>query len=539
MKRSAEKTEPGRSCGLLLLTPPLLQTNCPYPATAHLTGYLRSLGYDVRQRDLSIGVVRDVLVSFGGDEAEELLELLSSDAPVEAKLEASAWMDDLARDIRDGHDPEFGFSRYAERIGANAADFGEIEKLVRRRGVMDAPLERRLKAVLDETRPAIVGVTCPFPGTLAGAFKIARWIKRRRPGVETALGGGFVSTELREMDDPRVRAYFDHVLLDEGYAPLAALLEARFGPPRVRRAVPAFVRPDYGGICWDDYFDVAETENPMHRLWSVGRWRKLQMARGCYWHRCAFCDVKLPYIHGFEMPDATAIVDAMAALSAPSGRPTGFHFVDEAMPPALVRRVCEEILRRGLDCRWWGNVRFDAAFDAGLCALMAEAGCIAVTGGLECACDRLLALMNKGITTASARRVLTSFRRAGIMVHAYLMYGFPTQTEDEAMAALDYVRRLFKADLVQSAFWHRFALTVHSPLAREPERFGIRLVRTRAKAPVFCRNEIPYREPGAPDWRRIGRALALAVSNYCEGRGLSLPVGEWATLSRPKKGGRR
>ena len=523
---------------LLLLTPPLVQTNCPYPATMHLTGYLRACGYDVRQRDLSAAVARDVLVEYGGDEAEELLELLSSDAPADAKLDASAWIDDLARAIRDEVDPEFGFSRYAGRICEQAADFGEIGRLVRRRGVMDGPLERRLDEAMRETRPSVVGVTCPFPGTLVCAFKIARWIKRHHPDVKTVLGGGFVSTELREMDDPRPRRLFDEIVFDEGYGPMRELLAREFGPPR---AVPptAFVRPDYDGIEWGDYFDVVETANPMHRLWSVGRWRKLQMARGCYWHKCAFCDVKLPYVNCFEMPSAVEIVDAMAALSDPSGRPTGFHFVDEAMPPALIRGVCDEILRRGLDCRWWGNIRFDAAFTPELCAQMAKAGCIAVTGGLECACDRLLALMNKGVTVASARRALKALHAAGILVHAYLMYGFPTETEDEAMAALDLVRRLFKADLLQSAFWHRFALTVHSPIARDPERFGIRLAppRTGPGGRVFCRNEIGYRERGAPDWRRIGRTLDLALYNYLEGRGLGKRVEEWKALA--ERGGKR
>ena len=295
--------------------------------------------------------------------------------------------------------------------------------------------------------------------------------------------------------------------------------------------VPAFVAPDYDGIDWSEYFDVAETENPMHRLWSVGRWRKLVMARGCYWHKCAFCDVRLPYIGCFKMPQAKEIVDAMQKLGG------DFHFVDEAMPPALVAGVSREIIKRRLKCRWWGNVRFDSSFTPQLARLMAKAGCVAVTGGLECANDRLLALMNKGITLDSARKALTAFRDAGIMVHAYLMYGFPTETEKEAFGALDFVRTLFKDGLVQSAFWHRFALTVHSPIAAEADRFGITAIHPRnRKGRIFRRNELEFSEPGAPNWDEIGPALELAMYNYIEGRGLNKRPGFWKRIVQRRDG---
>jgi len=522
---------------LLLLTPPLVQTNTPYPATMHLTGYLRACGLKVEQRDLSIKVVRDVLLKYGGDEADQLLELLSSTAvPDEEKLEASRMIDELAIWIRDNVDEGFGFSRYAERISAQAADFGAIEKLVRRRGAIDRPLERRLEEAIAETRPTVIGVTCPFPGTLVAAFKIARYVRRKHPGVRMILGGGFVSTELREMNDLRPHKYFDDFVFDEGYAPMRALLATS---SEKNLLVPPFVAPCYDGIDWSEYFDVVETENPMHRLWSVGRWRKLQMARGCYWHKCAFCDVRLPYINCFEQPDAKLIVDAMAALAdeLPDGETLGVHFVDEAMPPVLMRKVSEEIIRRGLEVKWWGNVRFDSSYTIELTKLMAKAGCIAVTGGLECADDRLLKLMNKGITLTSAKKALKAFRRAGIMAHAYLMYGFPTETESEAMGALDFVRGLIADDLIQSAFWHRFALTVHSPIAREPEKFGITITDVGAtilssrRARRFCRNELAFDEPGAPDWDRIGKVLNLAMYNFLEGRGLDKSPAYWKRLA--------
>ena len=477
-----------KRCKLLLLTPPLLQPNTPYPATMHLAGFLKSRGFDVAQRDLSIKVVRDVLLEYGDETTGELLEFLGGPAPVEAKRGASEAIEDLALSIRDQIDPDFGFSRYAEHLCRAVADFGELERLIRRRGVIDKPLERRLKAAMEEVKPSVVGVTCPFPGTLVAAFKIARFIKRRYPGVRLLLGGGYVSTELREMTDRRPYKYFDEFQLDEGYAPFARML----GDRKASAAdVPLFVKPDYEGIDWGEYFDVAETDNFVTNLWNCGKWVKLVMARGCYWRKCAFCDVKLPYIGCFKMPKAAEIVDAMEEFFGRGAASllSGVHFVDEAMPPALVSSMCDEILRRKLEVAWWGNIRFDNAFTPALAKKMARAGCIAVTGGLECANDRLLKLMNKGITCASAERVLRGFRAAKIFVHAYLMYDFPTETKEEQKGAERFVRSLAKKGLVQSCFWHRFALTVHSPIAREPEKFGIIVKPLKSN---FARNELEY-----------------------------------------------
>ena len=479
---------------LLLLTPPLLQTNTPYPATMHLTGFLESKGFDVHQRDLSIKVVRDILLEFGDETTEELLEFLGGPAPLEAKRDASEVIDELAIWIRDNVDEEFGFSRYAEAKCRVVDDFGKLVKLVNRRGVMDKPLQRHLKTAMDEVKPTVVGVTCPFPGTLVGAFKIAKYVRKHYPKVKLLLGGGYVNTELREMTDKRPYRYFDEFQFDEGYGNLLGVVGSRSRTKECRNStvglelptttsIPAFVKPSYRGIDWDEYFDVVETDNFVTNLWNSGKWVKLVMARGCYWHKCAFCDVVLPYIGCFRMPKASDIVDAMEELGS------RFHFVDEAMPPRVIKGVCEEIIRRKLKVEWWGNIRFDAAFTPKLAKLMAKAGCIAVTGGLECANDRLLKLMNKGITLAGAEKALKAFKAAKIFVHAYLMYDFPTETKAEQKGAEKYVRELAKKGLVQSCFWHRFALTVHSPIAKDPGKFGIIVRQSESK---FARNELEY-----------------------------------------------
>ena len=485
---------------ILLLTPPLLQTNTPYPATMHLTGFLESRGFDVHQRDLSIKVVRDILLEYGDETTEELLEFLGGPAPLEAKREASEAIDELAIWIRDNVDPEFGFSRYAEAKCRVVDDFGKLVKLVNRRGVMDKPLVRHLKTAMDKVRPTVVGVTCPFPGTLVGAFKIAKYVRKHYPKVKLLLGGGYVNTELRAMTDRRPYRYFDEFQFDEGYGNLLGVVGSRSRTKECRNStvglglptttsIPSFVKPSYRGIDWNEYFDVVETDNFVTNLWNSGKWVKLVMARGCYWHKCAFCDVVLPYIGCFRMPDCIDIVDAIEGIREEGRGIRGIHFVDEAMPPSVIKGMCEEIVRRKLKVEWWGNIRFDAAFTPELAKLMAKAGCIAVTGGLECANDRLLKLMNKGITLKGAEKVLKAFKAAKIFVHAYLMYDFPTETKAEQRGAERYVKGLAKKGLIQSCFWHRFALTVHSPIAKDPGKFGIIVKPSKS---TFARNELAY-----------------------------------------------
>ena len=247
-----------------------------------------------------------------------------------------------------------------------------------------------------------------------------------------------------------------------------------------------------------------EMLNPMHRLWSDGRWNKITLAHGCYWKKCSFCDVSLDYIGRYDRPGADVVLERIRALIAETGQ-TGFHLVDEAAPPAGMRALAKRLLAENLSITWWGNIRFEKTFTPELCGLLAEAGCVAVSGGLEVASDRLLGLMKKGVTVEQVARVTRAFTDAGIMVHAYLMYGFPSETVQETIDALERVRQLFEAGCIQSAYWHRFSATAHSPVGLAPEQYGItlrplpedhlRAQRPRVRRPRRHRPRLPRRRP--------------------------------------------
>jgi len=464
----------------------------------------------------------------------------------QARYLASLFVDDLADVWREGIDPRFELARYGERLAASAPTFDPLhEALDGEPTLVDETLDELTRELVATHRPDFVGVSAPFPGNVYGAFRMARAIRAAAPRATLVLGGGWVNTELRGLREPRVFDYFDYVTLDDGERPLLNLLARLRG--RRSPLVRTYVRkdgevvlesdatqhdipnrdtgiPTYDGLPLERYVSVLEMLNPMHRLWSDGRWNKITLAHGCYWKKCTFCDVSLDYIGRYDRASTDLVMRRIRALIAETGE-TGFHLVDEAAPPAALRALSVRLIADKVSITWWGNIRFEKTFTPDLCRLLAEAGCVAVSGGLEVASDRLLELMKKGVTVEQVARVTRAFTDAGIMVHAYLMYGFPTETTQDTVDALERVRQLFAAGCIQSAYWHRFAATAHSPIGLHPERYGITL---RPPASVtFAHNDVAFDDPVGTDHDFLGAGLRKALYNYMHGVGLDADVRAW------------
>ena len=470
-----------------------------------------------------------------------------------AKHLASLYIDALADVIRDGVAADFELARYGERLASSAPTFDPLhDALEGEPTLVDDMLDELARELVATHRLDVVALTAPFPGNIYGAFRIARAIKQVSPKTRVALGGGYVNTELRELTEPRVFDYVDFITLDDGERPMLALLEHLRDPKRpllrtfVRKGgAVAFVSddtlhdvpfvetgtPSYAGLPLDRYVSLFEMLNPMHRLWSDGRWNKLTIAHGCYWKQCTFCDITLDYIKRYERAPADLLVDRIEQMIAETGQ-TGFHFVDEAAPPAALEALATKLIERGVVITWWGNVRFEKAFTPELAQLLARSGCVAISGGLEVASDRLLELMKKGVTVEQVARVTRAFTDAGVMVHAYLMYGFPTETAQDTIDALERVRQLFEEGCIQSAFWHRFAATAHSPIGQQPKLFGIKL--RRAKKITFAKNEVAFDDPTDVDHDALGVGLRAALYNYMHGVGLDRDPRAFFPIKVPK-----
>lgn len=527
------------------------------PVIAFLQGRDSTLSHRINSRDfLPEGPRFTVIDAFDDDSGDSLAWAFGAlGSQDRARHFATLYLNDLSDVLRDAVDDRFEFVRYAESLASSQPSFEPLaQALAAKPTLMDEYLRRLTIEALDKHQPSLVLLSVPFPGAMYAALRITQTIKASYPTIKIGLGGGYVNTELRELDEPRIFNFVDFITLDSGERPLLSLLEHLAGKRSADRLVRTFIRneqnqveyknwpepdipfEDVGTATWDglpldSYLSLLDMLNPMHRLWSDGRWNKLTVAHGCYWKKCSFCDVSLDYISRYETASASLLVDRIEAIIAETGQ-TGFHFVDEAAPPKILKALAEELLRRKVLISWWGNIRFEKTFTPELAQLLAKSGCIAMSGGLEVASDRLLKLMKKGVSVNQVAQVTKSFSDAGILVHAYLMYGFPTQTVQETVDSLEYVRQLFANGCIQSGFFHRFSCTVHSPVGLNPQEYGIKLI---PLPPVsFAKNDIGFIDPSGVDHVALGLGLKKAIYNFMHGIGLDEDIRAWFDILVPK-----
>jgi len=603
---------------LFLITPPFTQLNTPYPATAYIKGFLNTKNISSTQADLGIEVILALFSKKGLADlflyAEELgqpkslnakrifalkneyiktidaviaflqgknptlaLQICQEDYLPEAsrftqldeldwafgtmgtqdkgKHLATLYLEDISDFIIECIDQNFGFSRYAERLGRSANSFDELYGALNQEYTyMDKILMEILEEKISVVQPKLFLISVPFPGNLYAAFRCAQYVKINYPEIKISMGGGFANTELRSLSDERVFEFFDFISLDDGELPVELIYNSIINAGELNLYKRTFLlengivtykndtlrrdykqaevgTPDYSDLELDKYISVIEIVNPMHRMWSDGRWNKLTMAHGCYWGKCTFCDISLDYIKVYEPVAAKLIVDRIEELIEKTGQ-NGFHFVDEAAPPALMREVALEILRRNITVSWWTNVRFEKSFTGNLCLLLKASGCIAISGGLEVASDRLLQLIDKGVSVEQVAQVTRNFTEAGILVHAYLMYGYPTQTIQETVDSLEMVRQLFAAGVLQSGFWHQFAMTAHSPVGMYPERFGV--VKETETIGRFANNDINYIDKTGIDHDKFSFGLKKSLFNFMHGICLDYKLQDWFDFKIPK-----
>ncbi|WP_075601720.1 B12-binding domain-containing radical SAM protein [Saccharicrinis aurantiacus] len=471
-----------------------------------------------------------------------------------AKHLSTLFLEDLSDFIIEAIDPHFGFSRYAERISSAAASFDPIydELISDNTPIISLQLEI-LQSIIEREKPQLIGFSIPFPGNLFSALKCSQFIKTHYPEIKISIGGGYPNTELRQIQDIRLFEFIDFITLDDGEAPLINLIEHIEGNRPINQLKRTLIlkgksieyidasdtkdisqreaiTPCYEGLSIKDYLSVIEITNPMHSLWSDGRWNKLTMAHGCYWGRCTFCDTTLDYIKRFEPSTAKVLCDRMEEMIKQTGE-TGFHFTDEAAPPALMIALAQEIIKRKLSVTWWTNVRFESSFTEDVCKLLKASGCIAVSGGMEVASDRILSLINKGVSVSKVAVVCNNFTLSGIMVHTYLMYGFPTQTEQETIDSLEIVRQCFEANIVQSGFWHQFAMTCHSPVGKNPDRFMVSIDQEETNS--FANNDLYHTDPEGAKHKMFSEGLKKSLFNYMHDVGFDLPLQEWFDFKVP------
>ncbi len=323
-----------------------------------------------------------------------------------------------------------------------------------------------------------------------------------------------------------------------------------------RRVTESLV-PDYSDVDFLRYPRLADDPNPMHRLWSDGAWIKAYLAHGCYWHRCSFCDVSLDYIASYRPVRVRRLYEGLRRQALDKGVP-GIHLVDEAAPPRALRdfalaniEACRTQVSAGRPqasagrpqasaCRtedragiipFWGNIRFEKSFDRDLADFLCAGGLVAVSGGIEIASPEGFKSVDKGIDLENLVGVCAAFKEAGVLVHAYLIYGYWDEDAQGVIDSAETMRQLFSLGLVDSAFWHKFVLTRHSRAYGE-YRAGLRKGLEPIEIPGdFADNDLGFK--GEEESSRYTAPLDAALQAWMAGEGFDKPVRKWFPFPMP------
>jgi len=500
-----------------------------------------------------------------------LAGLEAEPSPDDARILATLALEDLADFIATVFDPEFSLVRYAESIASSERNFARVEAALSG-PMVSSFLEPYCEILWDGLAPVnpaagksptaplakktLFCLSVPFPGCLVGALAMARSIRERfGDRAVIAMGGGYVNTELRDCENSRLSEYVDILCFDRGFGAFAALFAGgslsgnapdsgsggftrAFCPPGLEgyeSRVTASLVPDYSDIDFSRYPRLADDPNPMHRLWSDGAWIKAFLAHGCYWHRCSFCDVSLDYICGYRPVDVARLYAGLRAQALEKGV-LGVHLVDEAAPPRALRDFALENLKAvgGDRLSFWGNIRFEKSFTRDLADFLSAGGLVGVSGGIEIASPEGFKSVDKGIDLENLVACCAAFKEAGVLVHSYLIYGYWNEDEQGVIDAVEVMRQLFAAGLIDSAFWHKFVLTRHSRVFREWER-GLHHEGT-ALSPIdepgdFADNDLRFR--GEEASQRYTAPLDAALNAWMSADGLDTPVRKWFPFPMP------
>ncbi|MBL3592768.1 MAG: B12-binding domain-containing radical SAM protein [Synergistaceae bacterium] len=333
------------------------------------------------------------------------------------------------------------------------------------------------------SRPRLAGISVTYASQAMAAFRLARALKGRFPGLFVVLGGAFVTLHLSRTERTDFFRLVDGLAVGDGERTLEkayAVLGARGdlatvpGLVFVRRGELVRVPPapptplEATGPEWSDF-----PEEDYYRDGS-GDVTGFRLSRGCSWARCAFCRTEEAFIAHRDRVDRAHFA-RLKELLGEGGRSVAFG--DDEADADLLEAFSRWVLDEGLSFGWTVNARIGPGLTLERCRLFRRAGCRRLVVGIESLDDALLALMRKGTTVSLIERTLSNLAWAGLPVGAYMIAGFPTETENRARRSFERIGRLRDEGLVSSVFYSAFQIAPGSAVAERPEDFGITAIR--------------------------------------------------------------
>jgi hypothetical protein len=326
----------------------------------------------------------------------------------------------------------------------------------------------------------VIGISLIGSSQIVPGLTLARMIKKRYPHLFIALGGPIFSVMMERLKKwPEFFDEFCHAVIHlEGEEPLNQLLKAVQRGSSLEE-VPNLMYKDNGKVKkskgkamvrFDQIPPPTFDGLPIDLYLSPYPVFPVLQSRGCYWGRCTFCTHSAIYGHRYGLHKSCSMVDQLESFSK-QYKTKYFTFSDEAVSPHALNDLSDLIIKRGLDIRAVPMVRFEKKMDAGFFNKINKAGFNFLLYGLESANDRILSLMEKGNSSELARHILKMSREAGIWNHLFLFFGFPTETWEEAMETIEFLKE--NKENVHSIAPGVFTLNKESDIHHHPEKFCI------------------------------------------------------------------
>ena len=507
----------------------------------------------------------------------------------DAQILSSLALADLADYITMVYDQNFALIRYAEHLATSTAEFSETIEGLKAPSLNDFYKPLLLEKIASyKNEPTLYCISVPFPGCFESALFSADLIRKEcGDNAIIIFGGGYVNTELREISEKGIFDYCHILSYDKGYGSYIRLFDEFINAAcgiedekqcfNLKEAFESIfdsrkfynfsylkngsviiplekeneeykvlykkeheyirkITPDYSHIDFTKYPRLADDTNPMHRIWNDGAWLKAYIAHGCYWHRCAFCDTTLDYVKDYCLTDINSLYDSLCVQAEKTGV-HGIHFVDEACPPVALQNFALKNMAvkssNKIPLTYWGNIRFEKTFDRDLADLLSAGGLTAVSAGIEIATGNGLSAVNKGTDMENIVNACCAFKEAGILIHSYMIFGFWSQSVQDLIDSMETLRQLFEAGLLDSAFWHKFTLTLHSTVYEEYKKGKYpELKILPQKKTQFAKNDLHFE--GEEKSEKFSAPLNAALELWMHGEKLSKPVESYFPFKMPK-----
>lgn len=528
-RRTSEATS-GRKMKVMLIFPPDWYPSEPYLSLPTLTSVLRAAGHTVIQKDVNLEM-------YDWYFSEDFLKRVLKKVPQQLdrlrklarKRELEAWEMDLQLALCDLTRERIAeLARKAEeakRIVRNR-DFYDIDKLEWAvntfrevtavislvysparicmppmetdlsykvymssevmEAVQDAQVnvyrdvfEHLVKPAIEAGKPDVIGISIVLQQQLFSSMTFCALIKQHFPNIHVTIGGNTV-TRLRDtLPQSPLFGYFDSAVFYEGETAFLQLVEA-VGAGRSLEDVPNALYRDASGVhtsrlTYSEDMDELPPPDfeglPLDRYFLPDKILPYLATRGCYWGRCEFCDHGEGYTAGYRTKKIGQILDEIRYLRD-KYQARHFHFTDESYPPALFRKLCRGLIERDMNIAWTTHMRYEKSLlDEPVWEDARQSGLKYLHVGYESGNERVLKLMDKATTTEVITRSLQLSAKAGIWNHAMGFFGFPGETREEALDSINFLAK--NKDIVHSVGFGTFDLSRHTPVAKNPEKWGV------------------------------------------------------------------